>query len=321
LVHRRRIENSVKNPARSSGAAPHADIGARLMLVALGLIWGITWPVMKIALNEIPPLTMRGIAAILGAVTYYLLCVLMRRSLRVPSPKIWAHILVGSLLNIVAFSLFGAFAQIAAATSRVAVLAYTMPIWAILLAWVFLGERPNRIQTTALLLCVVGLAILIYPLTTNGIPLGIVFALAVGVCWAGGTVYLKWAHIEADQMGIGSWQMTIAAVILVASMLIFGGGPHLAGAHLAGILGTAWTGIAGNGIAYALWFTIIRRLPAATASLGVLASPVIGVIGSFLLLGEVPTLTDMIGFALIFVASACVLLTRRSSIETASHAA
>jgi drug/metabolite transporter (DMT)-like permease len=311
----------VKNPARSSGAAPHADIGARLMLVALGLIWGITWPVMKIALNEIPPLTMRGIAAILGAVTYYLLCVLMRRSLRVPSPKIWAHILVGSLLNIVAFSLFGAFAQIAAATSRVAVLAYTMPIWAILLAWVFLGERPNRIQTTALLLCVVGLAILIYPLTTNGIPLGIVFALAVGVCWAGGTVYLKWAHIEADQMGIGSWQMTIAAVILVASMLIFGGGPHLAGAHLAGILGTAWTGIAGNGIAYALWFTIIRRLPAATASLGVLASPVIGVIGSFLLLGEVPTLTDMIGFALIFVASACVLLTRRSSIETASHAA
>jgi len=311
----------VKNPARSSGAAPHADIGARLMLVALGLIWGITWPVMKIALNEIPPLTMRGIAAILGAVTYYLLCVLMRRSLRVPSPKIWAHILVGSLLNIVAFSLFGAFAQIAAATSRVAVLAYTMPIWAILLAWVFLGERPNRIQTTALLLCVVGLAILIYPLTTNGIPLGIVFALAVGVCWAGGTVYLKWAHIEADQMGIGSWQMTIAAVILVASMLIFGGGPHLAGAHLDGILGTAWTGIAGNGIAYALWFTIIRRLPAATASLGVLASPVIGVIGSFLLLGEVPTLTDMIGFALIFVASACVLLTRRSSIETASHAA
>jgi drug/metabolite transporter (DMT)-like permease len=310
----------VKNPPRSSGAAPHVDIGARLMLAALGLIWGITWPVMKIALNEIPPLTMRGIAAILGAVTYWLMCLAMRRSLRVPSPKTWAHILVGSLLNIVAFSLFGAFAQIAAATSRVAVLAYTMPIWAILLAWLFLGERPSRVQTTALLLCIAGLAILIYPLTTNGIPIGIVFALAVGVCWAGGTVYLKWAHIEADQMGIGSWQMTIAAVILVASMLIFGGGPHVAGAHLDGVLGTAWTGIAGNGVAYALWFTIIRRLPAATASLGVLASPVIGVIGSFLLLGEVPTVTDMIGFALIFVASACVLLTRQSTVETASHA-
>ena len=291
------------------------------MLVALGLIWGITWPVMKIALNEIPPLTMRATAAALGAVTYCLMCVVMRGSLRVPASKIWAHILVGSLLNIVAFSVFGAFAQLAATTSRVAILAYTMPIWAMLLAWLFLGERPNRVQTIALLLCIAGLAILIYPLRTHGIPIGIVFALAVGVCWAGGTVYLKWAHIEADQMGVGSWQMTFAAVILAAFMLIFDGGPRFGGAHLDGVLATAWTGIAGNGIAYALWFTIIRRLPAATASLGVLASPVIGVIGSFLILGEVPTAPDMIGFALIFAASACVLLTRQSAVEPASHAA
>ena len=311
----------MRNPDPKSGSSARADIGARLMLVALGLIWGITWPVLKIALNEIPPLTMRATAAVFGAVTYFLMCAFMQRSLRVPSPKIWIHILVGSLLNIVAFSVFGAFAQLVATTSRVAVLAYTMPIWAILLAWLFLGERPNRVQATALLLCIAGLSILIYPLTPHGIPLGIVFALAVGVCWAGGTVYLKWAHIEADQMGIGSWQMTIAAIILAACMLIFEGGPRFGTAHLDGLLATAWTGIAGNGIAYALWFTIIRRLPAATASLGVLASPVIGVIGSFLILGEVPTATDMIGFALIFVASACVLLTRQSAVETASHAA
>lgn len=311
----------MRNPDPKSGSSARADIGAQLMLVALSLIWGITWPVMKIALNEIPPLTMRGTAAIFGAVTYCLMCVVMRRSLRVPAPKIWAHILVGSLLNIVAFSVFGAFAQLAATTSRVAILVYTMPIWAILLAWLFLGERPNRVQTMALLLCIAGLAILIYPLTTHGIPIGIVFALAVGVCWAGGTVYLKWAHIEADQMGVGSWQTTVAAVILAACVLIFDGGPRFETVHLDGALATAWTGIAGNGIAYALWFSIIRRLPAATASLGVLASPVIGVIGSFFILGEVPTAPDMIGFALIFAASACVLLTRQSAIEPASHAA
>jgi drug/metabolite transporter (DMT)-like permease len=305
----------VKTPDRSGGVAAHADIGARLMLVALSLIWGVTWPLMKIALNEIPPLTMRASAAALGAVTYYLLCVFMRRSLRIPSPKAWAHILIGSLLNIVAFSLFSAFAQLAATTSRVAVLAYTMPIWSALLAWPFLGERPNRVQAAALVLCGAGLAILIYPLTANGIPLGIVFALAVGMCWGAGTVYLKWAHIEADQMGAGSWQMTIAAVILVACMLIFDGPPHFGTAHLDGTLATAWTGIAGNGVAYALWFTIIRHLPAVTASLGVLASPVIGVIGSFLILDEVPTPADIIGFALIFIVSACVLLTRQSTVS------
>jgi drug/metabolite transporter (DMT)-like permease len=138
------------------------------------------------------------------------------------------------------------------------------------------------------------------------------------VCWGGGTVYLKWAQIDADQMGVGSWQMTIAAVILVAAMRLFDG-RHFSGAHLDGYLATAWTGIAGNGVAYALWFTIIKRLPAVTASLGVLTSPVVGVIGSFLMLGEVPTVADMIGFALIFVASACVLLTRQTVVATASQ--
>jgi drug/metabolite transporter (DMT)-like permease len=310
----------VTNPDRAVPVSPDADFGARLMLVLLCLIWGITWPLMKIALNEFPPLTMRAAAAILGAATYYFMCVLMRRSLRIPSPKIWAHILVGSVLNIVAFSLFSAFAQLAASTSRVTILAYTMPIWSVLLAWVFLGERPNRMQATALVLCAAGLVVLIYPLTANGVPLGIVYALAVGVCWAGGTIYLKWAHIEADQMGVGSWQMTVAAVIIVACMLGFEGRPRFGGAHLDGILATAWTGIPGNGIAYALWFTVVRRLPAVTASLGVLAVPVVGVISSSLILREVPTVADMIGFALIFVASACVLLTVPSVASKPSRA-
>jgi drug/metabolite transporter (DMT)-like permease len=126
--------------------------------------------------------------------------------LRIPSLKVWAHVLVGSLLNVVAFSLFSAFAQLAATTSRVAILAYTMPIWAVLLAWWFLGERPNRVQALALLLCAIGLAILIYPLAANGIPLGILFALAVGVCWAGGTVYLKWAGILAARIWTVIWR-------------------------------------------------------------------------------------------------------------------
>jgi drug/metabolite transporter (DMT)-like permease len=312
----------VRNPDRAPQTTPtSADVGARLILSALCFIWGITWPVMKIALNEIQPLTMRAMAAALGAATFYLLCLVMRRSLRIPSAKAWVHVVIASLLNIVAFSLFSAFAQLAAATSRVTVLAYTMPIWSVLFAWLFLADRPNRMQTIALGLCAVGLAILIYPLTENGVPLGIVYAIAVGVCWAGGTVYLKWARIDADPMGMGSWQMTIAFVILAACMFAFEGRPRFGGAHLNGYLATAWTGIAGNGVAYALWFTVVRRLPAVAASLGVLAVPVIGIAGSFLILGEVPTASDVVGFALIFAASACALLTRQTVPETESHAA
>ena len=57
-----------------------------------------------------------------------------------------------------------------------------------------------------------------------------------------------------------------------------------------------------------LWFIIVRRLPATTASLGVLTAPVIGIAASAFALGERPTIPDYIGCALILSAAACVLI-------------
>jgi drug/metabolite transporter (DMT)-like permease len=300
----------VRHPGVADDASDRADVGARLMLLLLCFIWGITWPIMRIALYEIPPLSMRTMTAALGALTLYLACRFQGRSLRLPDAKSWAHVTIASLLNIVAFTVFGSFAQLTAATSRVTILAYTMPIWAVLLAWLLLGDRPNRTQAFALALCAAGLAILVYPLAATKIAPGIWLALLTGVCWAGGTVYLKWAQIKADPMGVASWQVTIAFVVTAAFMLIFEGRLHVAGASTVALLCTASTGFLANGVAYGLWFAIIRRLPAATASLGVLGSPVIGVIASILILGERPTAADLVGFALIFAASTCVLLAR-----------
>ena len=40
---------------------PHeaANASAKLMLVALSVAWGLTWPAMRIALDEVPPFSMR----------------------------------------------------------------------------------------------------------------------------------------------------------------------------------------------------------------------------------------------------------------------
>ena len=93
-------------------------------------------------------------------------------------------------------------------------------------------------------------------------------------------------------------------------MLIFEAGFDFRAAHAEGVLCHGLSGVLGTGIAYGLWFAIVARLPAMTASLGVLGSPVIGVVSSVLILGERPTAADIIGFALIFAASACVLFAR-----------
>ncbi len=281
---------------------------ARLMLVLLSLGWGVTWPVMRIALEEIPPVSMRTGAAAFGAAVLFAFAWLSRRDISIPPGVGRIHILIAGVLNIVGFSLFSAFAQLSAMTSRVAFLTYTMPIWSCLLARFVLGERMTANRQIALALCITGLAVLIYPLADHGIPGGLLLATGAGVTWAMGTIYLKWARIAGDPIGIAAWQVLAAFFVMGGAVFFVEGAPQFWPASALALSCMVFTGAVGSGIAYLLWFEIVRRLPAMTASLGVLASPVIGVLSSMLVLGERPTLADAVGFALIFAAAASVLI-------------
>ncbi|TMJ83719.1 MAG: DMT family transporter [Alphaproteobacteria bacterium] len=275
------------------------------MLVAVSLAWGLSWPAMKIALGEIPPFSMRMGTSGLATAALLTLALVQRRSIRMRGAMAWAHLVVAGCLNIAGFTLFTAFAQVATATSRVAILAYTMPIWAALLAYPVLGERLSVARGVSLLLGTVGLAVLIYPLMGSSDLIGLVFALAAAVSWATGTVYLKWARIETDPIAVAIWQLVVGFLVTVAGVLIVEG---LWPVHPRALWGLAFSSLIGCAFAYLLWFEIVRRLPATAASLGVLSVPVVGIVASVLILGERPTVADMVGSAFILAAAAGVLL-------------
>ncbi len=281
---------------------------AKIMLVVLTCVWGVTWPLMKIALNDIPPFSMRVSTAGLGALTLVALMMLQRRSFRIPRGVARWHVFVAGLLNIAGFSLCTAFGQLSATTSRVAILTYTMPIWAALMARPILGERFTVIRGAALALCAAGLTVLMSQQSAAGVPTGMFFAIGAGVSWAAGTVYLKWARIDGDPLAVTTWQLVAAFVFIGLCLPVFEGSLHLWPVRWEAMFGLWFTGVLGCGFAYVLWFEIVRLLPAMTASLGVLSVPAIGVVSSVFLLGDRPTVTDMIGFALIFAAAVCVLV-------------
>ncbi len=286
------------------------------MLVAVSFAWGLTWPVLRIVLDEVPPFSMRVATSSLGALLMFTLALLQHRSFKVPGGMARVHVAVAGCLNIAGFTILSAIGQIGTTTSRVIILSYSMPIWACLLAVPVLGERIDRTRAFALVLCVSGIAVLISPLAGSDSLYGLLFALAAGISWAAGTVYVKWARIAADPVAMAGWQLVTAAVITAATLPLFEGSLHLWPLQWKTILALALCGLVGSGLSYFLWFTAVRRLPAMTVSLGVLSVPVIGIAASAAMLGERPTITDYVGCALILAAAACVLLAPTTRVAT-----
>ena len=290
-----------------SGKPHNPAASARLLVIIMGLAWGFNWVAARIILTALPPWTMRALGIGLGDLTLFIAAAVTGISLGVPRGERF-KILIAGFFNVAVFNVCSAYAQVYGTTSRAIVIAYSMPIWSALLAHFVLREKLNAVKLGALALCAAGLAILIFPLARTGFPLGALLALVCAWSWAAGTIYLKWAEIRASTLAVAAWQLLFGWSMLAAGTLLFEGVPHLRPlpAHIVAWIG--YNGFIGMGLAYFLWFAVVGRLPATTASLGSLLVPVVGVIGSAWLVGERPSLYDAIGFALIFAAAASVLL-------------
>jgi len=167
---------------------------AGLMFLAITSVgWGFNWPVTKYLLNELPPLTMRGVTGVIGAGLLAALALLSRQSLHVPRP-LWPRLVLAATLNVALWMALMGLALLWLPASEAALIAYTMPVWASLLAWPVLGERPTLLRTVALVMAFAGLAVI---MGGNGLAAsleklpGIIMALAGAVGFAVGTVLAK----------------------------------------------------------------------------------------------------------------------------------
>jgi drug/metabolite transporter (DMT)-like permease len=291
-------------------------VKAKLLLIALAFAWGINWPANKVSLVEVGPWTFRVVGLAVGAVLMLVLATWRRGTLTIPSGRDWVHLAIAGTLNIGIFAIFSMFALEGTNTPRVVILVYTMPIWATLMARGLLGEPLTVRRVTALILCAAGLGVLLAPhLPLSG---SLWYALGTAWCWAAGTVYMKWAQIDLDPMTTAAWQIVIAWVGVAIGTALLGEPWYVWPVQPVTLLAWAWSGAVGVGFAYFMWFIIIERLPASTAAIAALLIPVVGVISSAVLLGEIPTLNDSIGFMLVFAAAACVLLQPSRNLVAAS---
>lgn len=280
-----------------------------LLVPLLGLLWGFNWPAVRISLTEIAPWTLRA-----GGMTFAglaLIAVALARgiSLRVPKEH-WPRLVVAGILSIAAFNVLLAFAQLLAPTSRAAILTFTMPVWATLLAWPVLGERFDRPRLIGLGLGIAGLACLGLPLIRAGqLSPGLALALLAALSWALGTIVTKRWPVSAPALVIAAWQLLIGGVAAGIGMLVFEGVPMPKALSSPVLIALAFHILGAQALAYVLWFSVIARLPAGIASLGTLMVPAVGALGSVMLLGERPAASDWLGLVLV-VAGSCPVSSR-----------
>lgn len=283
---------------------------AGLMFLAITSIgWGFNWPVTKYLLAELPPLTLRGVTGVLGAVLLALFAAMRRQSLRVDSAT-WPRLLTAAALNVTGWMVLMGLALLWLPASEAALIAYTMPVWASIIAWPVLGERPTVLRTLGLVLAFAGLATI---MGGNGIAAsaekapGIIMVLVGAFGFALGTVLTKKYPIQLPPLTAAAWQIGIGCLpISIVGLLI-------ETTDLGKVTPLGWwllvySIVVQFCIAYVSWFAALARLPASVAAIGTMAVPVIGVVASAIALGE-PLGPGQIA-ALIFTLAAVVLATR-----------
>ena len=287
---------------------PPAPSRSLLLVPLLGLLWGFNWPAVRISLTEIAPWTLRAAGMTFAGLVLVAVALARGIPLAVPREQ-WPRLIIAGFLSIAAFNVLLAFAQLMAPTSRAAILTFTMPIWATLLALPILGERFDRRRLLGLGLGISGLVCLGLPLIRSGqLSPGLALALLAALSWALGTIVTKRWPVTAPALTIAAWQLLVGGAAAGLGMLVFEGlpvpkllSPKVVAALSFHILGA-------QALAYFLWFVVVARLPAGIASLGTLMVPAVGVLGSVLLLGERPTTTDWLGLALVVAASGAIMI-------------
>lgn len=279
---------------------------ARAALLLVTLLWGLNYVATNYGLRAFSPWTFRTLSFLAGAGLLILLARVTGAPLHVKKISDRLHLIVSGLFACGGFGALSAIAMLYTSTGRAAICAYTMPIWVALAARLILKEALTPARSIALALCTIGIIVLLWPLIRAGVSLGALAAIGSAICWAIGIVYLKWARVPAHPLSVAIHQLVAGALVSGIGVLLTGPGVESAGSMLPWF-GLLYGVVAGTAVAYALWYKVLDHLPAGTAGLGTLLVPVFGVTASMILLGERPTLADLIGFALILMAAAIAL--------------
>jgi drug/metabolite transporter (DMT)-like permease len=280
-----------------------------LLLLMLGTIWGSSYLFIKVAVADIPVLTLvAGRLLLAGIILWSLLRVLRR-----PVPRgrsLWgAYAVMGFFSGTLPYVLIS-WGEQYIPSSLAALLQATMPMFTVILAYILADQEPlTWIKIVGVAIGFIGVGFLMLPELRQGAQThfwGQLAIIASSASYGGAAVFARNKLRGQSPLASTTGQLTMGALFTLPLSLLIDR-PFNLSPSLPAI--ASWLGliILGTVVAYVIYYALIERTSATYVSTVTYIIPVIGLILGALVLSEPLTATLLVSSALILLG---VLLVR-----------
>lgn len=271
-------------------------------LLLLGALWGASFLLMRVAAPEFGPIPLIEMRVGIGAL--FLLPVLALRdglaTLKERWQPVWA---MGVFNTALPFCLF-AFASLSISGALASILNSSSPLWAALIAWLWMGERLNASRIAGLLTGFCGVLVLMsdkFARPSEGVTLAIGAALLAALCYGYAANFARRTLVGIASLAVATGTQIASAVLLAPlALVLWPAHPVSAQAWWSAVV----LGVASTGIAYILYFRLIANIGAARALAVTYLVPMFGIFWDATLLHQWPGTRDVAGCGVILIGTA-----------------
>ena len=273
-----------------------------LLAAFVATVWGVNFVISDIFVEHMPPL-------LFAAIRFTL--VVFPAIFFIPRPAIgWKKTLgVGFFIGVLQFGFMFIAMRIGMSGGLASLLIQLQALFTVILAAIFLTERPTRKQLVGIGLGLAGLAIVGVGRQAGAPLLPLILIIAAALFWGCGNVITRSGRPKSG-LSLTVWSSTLAPIPMFLGSLIFDG-PDAIGAALHEIswlfiVGLIYTSFIATLLGFAIWSNLLARYPAGFVVPWSLVTPPAGLITAWLVRNERPTLLECVGAVIILIA---VLLT------------
>lgn len=272
-------------------------------LVLLTVIWGSSFMLIKVALEDLAPLQVAFGRISVGAFT--LLAILLVTGERIPRDRaIWLHGLgIGLLMNAAPFSLVS-WGEQHASSVQAGIWNATTPLFVLFVLLAIRTEALTGRRIAGLVLGFVGVVVVLGPWhgVGEGEGIGNLAFAGMAACYGLGTVWMRFAYAgrTSSATALSAVQLVCATAWMTIAVVPTDGVPdHVPG--LLPVLSVLALGALGTGVAHILFTTLVRTVGSATAASVTYLMPIVSTALGVLVLDESISWNEPVGTAVILL--------------------